>query len=321
VTAHPGAFCSPAGAIDETNAGTSMVCSAGDKGGRARWRRNGPAPARNPRRRGRKSTAAGGTLPQVNTGIDPTKNPAPVPQPAAPRDPEPAPAATPRPEEPAEATPPTPEPAQATTLPPRSDQPLEPPNGAWDRDQGLMHFDGALGKLWNGLGDDRHLTVDGRPLGNVVKDLGEGITMDRHSSQHALDDLRRIRRQLPADSRPGQLIDSAIRRLDAPAKPLPDLPANTPRQLRTLAEELNAIPLVRRGGDIGMGAQDPYHPDDAVADIARRWSAGQMRAGQVESELRQIGRWGHESMEGHEEIRRALKNAMRDVQSWSRRPR
>lgn len=72
MTAHPGSFCAPAGAVDQTNAGTDMVCSVGDKPGRARWRRNGPAPARTTRRRGRASKTTGGALPQVDAGINPT---------------------------------------------------------------------------------------------------------------------------------------------------------------------------------------------------------------------------------------------------------
>jgi hypothetical protein len=79
VTAHPGAYCSPPGATDTTKTDTPMVCSTTKPGERARWRRNGPSPTRAPRRRARKSAAAGGTLPQVNTGIDPTKNPVPAP--------------------------------------------------------------------------------------------------------------------------------------------------------------------------------------------------------------------------------------------------
>lgn len=309
IQAHPGAFCAPAGATGQTRTGTGMVCSVGPKGGRARWRSDGTKPVKTPR--SRRGAAGNNSLPRVNTGI--TVDPAAVAPPPAAVD-------TTVPEAPVNPAP-THQPARATALPPVCDQALEPPNRGWGIDQGLMHFDGALGQLWQNLGDNRHLTVDGRPLGNVVKDLGEGITLNNHSSQQALDDLRRISRQLPADSTPGRLVDAAIRRLDAPAKPLPPLPDNTPPQLRTLAQELNAIPLVRRGGDEFMGASDPYHADDVVADIARRWSAGQLSAGKIDSELRAITRWGHEAIEGHEEMRRALGKAMRDVNTWGRRPR
>lgn len=305
---HPGSFCSPPGATGQTVNGTGMVCAPHpEKGGRARWRSDGTTPARAPRRRAARrstATAAVGTLPIVDAGI----NPHAVPAPAAAGE-QPAPPVTP----PAE-------PEQATTMPPRSAQPLEPPNGGWGIDQGLMHFDGALGRLWNGLDDDRHLTVDGRPLGNVIKDLGEGISLDKHSSQHALDDLRRIRRQLPDGSRPAQLVDAAINRLDAPDRPLPDLPANTPPQLRTLVEELNAIPLVRRGRDVG-GGRDAFHETDMVADMAHRWSAGQLRPFTFESELRNLTGHRHESMEGWSEIRSAVAKASRDINQWGRRPR
>lgn len=79
MTAHPGSFCSPEGATDQTKTGTDMVCSVAKPGDRARWRRNGPAPARTPRRRGRRASAASAPLPQVDAGIDPTKTLHPVP--------------------------------------------------------------------------------------------------------------------------------------------------------------------------------------------------------------------------------------------------
>jgi hypothetical protein len=76
--AHPGAFCSPVGGEGESKTGTPMICNvSSDKpGDRARWRRNGPSPARPSRARGTKkssSTASAGaaTLPQVDTGITP----------------------------------------------------------------------------------------------------------------------------------------------------------------------------------------------------------------------------------------------------------
>lgn len=85
MTAHPGAFCSPPGGTDVTTTDTPMICSVGPAGGRARWRRNGPSPTRprRPRRsRGKRAaaTAVGGTLPQVDLGINPDRA---VPEPAA----------------------------------------------------------------------------------------------------------------------------------------------------------------------------------------------------------------------------------------------
>jgi hypothetical protein len=73
VTAHPGAFCSPAGGTDQTKTGTPMICTVvGPPGSRARWRRNGPAPTRTPRRRGgapAASSTGGAALPVYDAGI------------------------------------------------------------------------------------------------------------------------------------------------------------------------------------------------------------------------------------------------------------
>jgi hypothetical protein len=294
--AHPGAFCSPLGATGMTTGAnpTEMVCSVRKPGERARWRRNGPPPARTGRRSKKAASTGSATLPTVDTGI----NPHAVPEPAT----APAPARRP------------------TELPPRSTEPLEPPNGDWGVDQGLMHFDSALGRLWNGLGDDQHLTADGRALGNVVKDLGEGITMNRHGSEHALAEMRRLRDQLPDNSRPARLFDQAISRLDAPTRPAPALPDGTPPQLHTLMEDLNRIPLVRRGYDDGMHVGSPFHETDRVADIAGRWTQGQLSHHALDRELRELGRNRHEMSEGWEEINRAVNRATRGIETWGRRP-
>lgn len=304
---HPGSFCSPPGGTGETVTGVPMVCSPKKTGDRARWRRNGPAPARTPRARGRRPAAGSGgaTLPVVNTGIDPTK-PAEAPAPA---------------DKETTNTTPQDKPDQATTMPPRTDEPIEPPNGGWDIDQGLMHFDGAFGRLWNDLRDDRHLQVDGHALGNVVKDLGEGITMRKHSSAQALDELRRIRRQVPDGSQPARLMDWTINRLHAPDRPEPALPDNAPPQLRKLMTALNSIPLVRRGRDDGFPmSSDGTHETDELAAAAHEWAAGRMPRFRFQDSIRDVARIRHESMEGWTEIREAVATALQDFHQWGRRP-
>jgi hypothetical protein len=199
---------------------------------------------------------------------------------------------------------------------PRSTEPIRPPNGGEGIDQGLMHFDSALGVLWNALGDDRHLQVDGHALGNLITDLGEGITRRRHDTNHAVAQLRRLRAQIP-DSPAARLVDQALDRLDAPPRPVPRLPEQAPEQLRTLIAELNEINLVRRGYDAGIA--EAFHETDHVADLAHQWAAGTLSATRFERQLRDLSRRRHESHEGYTEIHAAFDRALQNARQWMRR--
>jgi len=310
VTVHPGSFCAPLGATGLTNAETPMICRVGPKGGRARWGRNGPSPAKPSTGRRRAQSASSGTpLPAVDAGIDPYKVPEPAQPPAEP-------VATPDP------APTQPSEAKTVTMPPCSPEEIKPPNGAWDRDQGRMHMNSAIGRLWAGLGDDgRRYEVDGHALGNVLADLATGISFRHHDTNHALAELRRIRGQFPDGSDPASAIDRAIGRLDAPARPAPALPDNAPPQMRTLMEELNAIPLVRRGYDIGSNENSPYHETDKLAELGQRWARGEVGMLDMQRGVAELGRGRHESSEGWVEIGAAVRKALQDVNQWGRRPR
>lgn len=211
-------------------------------------------------------------------------------------------------------------PRPAVPEPSRSAEEIRPPNGGHGIDQGLMHFDSALGMLWNRLGDDQHLQVDGHALGNVITDLGEGITRRHHDTNHALRELRRIRTQLPDTSTAAQRIDTAVNRLDAPDRPAPALPDNAPQQLKTLMADLNAIPLVRRGYDDGSSQGSPFHETDQLAEAATRWLNGEITRGTLEREIGGLARRRHESSEGWTEIRTAVSRALSDFRQWAKRP-
>lgn len=203
---------------------------------------------------------------------------------------------------------------QEPPAPTRSAEPIRLPNNG--ADQGLMHLDSAIGVAWQQLGDDRHLDVGGHALGNILTDLGEGITLNRHNSSHALDRLRELRDRVPAGGRAAQVLDRAVARLDAPYRPEPELPAGTPEPLRTLMRELNAIPLVRRGGDTGYGGGEVWHETDRLADAARRWMAGELSPARFEGELEQLSMGRHEMAEGYTEIREAFGRALGTYRQW-----
>lgn len=275
VTAHPGAFCSPAGATDATIAGTSMVCSVGPTGGTARWRRNGPTPARKPRRAGRK-TATGATLPQVNTGIDPTKPAAPVPAPAVET------ATTPKTE-----TTPTGKPAPIDGHSSNRD-PI--PNN-WGRfgnssDPVNFHNDGPLGYALKDMGPDARMDIDGQPLADVIGKAATDVVMGRDTAQGCLDRMRTLHDRLPAGSRAKRELADAISQMDAPMTPAPQLPDDAPQPLHQLAKVLHTVPMCRRDQDREIGP---------LLDIARRAATGETRGSRLTYEVMRLHNCRHES--------------------------
>ncbi|GGM23047.1 hypothetical protein ACFFX1_10755 [Dactylosporangium sucinum] len=63
--------------------------------------------------------------------------------------------------------------------------------------------------------------MDGHALGNLLTDLGEGITLRHHDTNHALVRLRQLRAQLPGTGHAAAVLDTVIARLDLPDRPEP----------------------------------------------------------------------------------------------------
>jgi hypothetical protein len=99
----------------------------------------------------------------------------------------------------------------------------------------------------------------------------DGIT-----PQAVVDELRAMHDQ-EQDPRFKAQLAEAIDAVDAPARPLPDLPPNTPPHALKLIEDLNAIPYARkRQGEQGGGGviRGPSLVDQ-VAQVYRDAAAGQ----------------------------------------------
>lgn len=290
---HPGSFCSPPGGTGETVTGVPMVCSPKKTGDRARWRRNGPAPARTPRGRGRRPAAGGSTLPVVNTGIDPTK-------PAA----EPPPAADTKP---------------TTEQPAKVDGHLtdrEPQENTWGglRHQGSVHYhgDGPVGIAVDGLGPDKRIDMgDGEPLADTLGKLATRVvTGDMHPADLP-NEVRKIRDRLPELSPAQRRLNALLGEIDHPMNEKPALPDSTPQPLRDLVDTLHRVPACRK---------DPSKELGPIVALARQYENGKTGGSIMTRELNQVANRRHESTSdiGKIFIDRAVLDAETALTKWFR---
>lgn len=130
-----------------------------------------------------------------------------------------------------------------------SDKPLLP--NEWGRFPGpdtpiAYHDDGEIGTALKFMPPrEARMDVDGEPLANVLGKLATDVRMGRKTPQEGVDAYKEIRDRLPERSQARFKLDMAIRRIDAPPAPPPELPTGTPEPLRQLAADLNEIPLAR----------------------------------------------------------------------------
>jgi hypothetical protein len=193
-----------------------------------------------------------------------------------------------------------------------SGQPLAV-NG-WDRHDPSLpvcyHEDGPIGTAVSGMGQDARIDVDGEPLGDLLGRLATDVVMGRRAAQQALDEFKAIRGRLPAGSAARGQLDRAIRDMDAPPAPAPELPEAAPAPLRELMADLNAVPLARR---------DPQERD-ALAAIADAFAAGETGGLRMVDAVRRLGNRRHESLGecGKFEIDRAVDKAVAALSTMPR---
>jgi hypothetical protein len=182
------------------------------------------------------------------------------------------------------------------------DEPLYAPNGG--ADQGLVHFDSALGTLWIDLVSDSR---EPNSVVNEIAHIGEDVGRGTLSLDDAAARLRELQAVAP-DQGVAKRIEETIRRITAPPSPPIDVPDNTPPSVRSWLEQLAAIPTMRKT-DNGMDRRDKSVLDEAL-DLVRQISEGQrtgtrtMSAGEAQRRLTLLPNNIHESIDGVYQARR-----------------
>jgi hypothetical protein len=401
-TPRGGSYCSPAGAEGETAAGTPMVCSVGKPGDRARWRRNGPAPARKARK------------PRASTSISVAPQPAPTEvQPMLPDPIDDAGIAQVavfcdgcRTEHRGDYVGATPEirlaaaraflaglgwqnagdtdlcPAclaamspsggpvllvedegqkvfgalpKATqdsyndllkhvgiTTPQADDTLIEGTRGEGKTPESAMrllpppikagdylpatperrntwggmpgpadetwrhHWDGPIPRAADSLGQDQLLNVDGKPLGDVLRQIATDVTQDKMAPRDAWDRVASLRDRVPADSSARRALDFALEDMGPRHREPLTVPESAPAPLAELARELHAIPLAcRPGGEL-----------DRVDKILENYRvAGRMSRFQLQMGLDGLMGGTHESNSdcGYQQMAAAVAGCLKEL--------
>ncbi|WP_020520054.1 hypothetical protein [Catelliglobosispora koreensis] len=164
-----------------------------------------------------------------------------------------------------------------------------------------FHEDGEIGQAIRAMGSDRHLSIDGEPLANVLGNIASGPVSGSTSSQQALNQLKTLRDRLPEGTRARAAMEHCVNSLDAPNSPVPQVPAVTPQPLRQLVSDLHAVPCVRR---------EPAREQQRLMRILADFEHGDTRNHGLISEIRRLTDFRHESEEGWFDIRRAVDKAV-----------
>jgi len=191
--------------------------------------------------------------------------------------------------------------ARIVPVPGRSkgDEKIVLPNDGFD--QGAMHLDSNLGKLWVDLYHDQRSP---NSFVNRVEKIGEDLGFGKASSAQTIDRLKALKTDAP-DSVVADRIQKVIDAIDYPSKPLPKIPEGTPPVLADLIKKFNDIPLARRPGRGGMSDVDH------AVQLAEK--AGKLTRGQLATEMRKLRSFHHESEDGWAEMQRALAKAIEGV--------
>lgn len=149
---------------------------------------------------------------------------------------------------------------------------------------------------------------DGQSLANTVGDLATSVTHRDLHPQELPGKLRELSERVPAGSRAERVLRNLATEVDHPMTPAPQLPAGTPAPLRTLADELHAIPMCRR---------DPKEMD-IVVQVAQAYAGRERQnGGIIASKLHDVTQQHHESTgdTGHQHIIEAVRKARKELET------
>lgn len=177
------------------------------------------------------------------------------------------------------------------------------------------HDDGPVGTAVKYMGPDAKMDVDGEPLANVVGRIATDVVRRNTKAQQAVDDLKELRDRLPEGSRAKQCLSNAVRNMDGPDTPEPQVPDGTPEPLKDLVRKLHSVPMVRR---------EPETELQPLLKLCDRAAAGDRRTlAMLDDEVKRLRNKRHESLgdSGKFEIDDAISDTVNTLNEQGRRQR
>ncbi|MFI9011015.1 hypothetical protein ACIGNX_27650 [Actinosynnema sp. NPDC053489] len=177
------------------------------------------------------------------------------------------------------------------------------------------HDDGPVGTAVKYMGPDARMNVDGEPLANVVGRIATDVVRRNTTAQQAVDNLKQLRDRLPEGSRAKTCLSQAVRNMDGPDTPVPQVPDGTPEALHDLVRKLHAVPMVRR---------EPDKELQPLLELCGRVAAGDKLArALMGEEVKRLRNKRHESLgdSGKFEIDDAVSKAVTALKEQAQRER
>jgi hypothetical protein len=178
-----------------------------------------------------------------------------------------------------------------------------PLSGDPEGDNSIMHGDSATMNLAQAYAKKNRNGTANRlmELRRQISTQRGDDSKDLDGPQKMVDELKRLR-EAETDDQLRKKLDDAIKELDFPQTPVPDLPEGTPPALRQLLEDLNRIPVARapKGSRLHGFTQTEDSPVEHIAQLIQRINndKGQISIGEVEREIEDTLRRYHESIDG-----------------------
>lgn len=172
----------------------------------------------------------------------------------------------------------------------------------WGEGGGEIHYHthGAVGRAVENMGNDRALDVDGDRLDNVLGRIATDTVTGATGQKEQLEQLKKLRDRLPEGSKARNELGTAINELAGKPTVALTIPKNTPAPLTELARQLGDIPLasgsrIREGSDL-----------ENLQKVINDWHAGELSPLGLETAIRRMWGFNHESQEGRLQVDRAI---------------
>lgn len=179
-----------------------------------------------------------------------------------------------------------------------------------------FHDDGAIGTGIKQLGEDKKLEVNGEPLANVLGKLATDVVRGKKKSKDLGPQLKKVADKLPEGSKARKIVERMSQEVSFPDRVnASSIPASSPAPIKDLQRALTDIPLVHKSPNHGSNELD------TLTELMKAWELGQVTPLGLIDRIRELRNKRHESQEGFFDLKRAVDNALKELDELKKRDR